>query len=524
MKKLLFSLLLLSGAAGCLTGQNAATDATSGASTPTEATTAHYRLFPANRAKGVAPDTHLTLVFNAPVTVNNQGMIRIYETGSGRLVDSLDLSIPAGPTQPDMIRKQKATYTAVPYVYESTDRTNANTVPGTPSGTAVRDTTGPYQLTIIGHFTDGFHFYPAIAHANRVTLYPHHNLLEYGKEYYVTIDREAFGIEGETFAGIYGEKAWRFSTRKNAPAADQRRLVVSGDGSGDFCTVQGAMDFIPDFSQENWEVFIKNGDYEELVYFRNKQHVLLRGESREKTVVHYANNETFNPHPINVKTNEWPGTFPSRRAAFAADNCYDLRFEDLTIKTDLHGQAEGLLIMGARNYLHNVKVIGSGDALQINGSVYLEDCIIDGGGDMILGRGPSFFKNCLLISPGPFMWIRNTEANHGNIFNNCRFVGTHENTAIARSPVNKGVNGYPYAEAVLIDCTLENISPEGWVDIRGETHHLRFLEYNSTDKEGRPVDVSRRHELSRQLTLPDDAALIDMYRSPAQILEWNPEQ
>ncbi len=103
-------------------------------------------------------------------------------------------------------------------------------------------------------------------------------------------------------------------------------------------------------------------------------------------------------------------------------------------------------------------------------------------------------------------------------------MGTHGNAAIARSPVNKGVNGYPYAEAVLIDCTLENISPEGWVDIHGETHHLRFLEYNSTDKEGRPVDVSRRHNLSRQLTLPDDAALLDLYRSPAQILEWNPEQ
>ena len=116
MKKLLFSLLLLSGATGSLSGQNAATDATSGASTPTEATTAHYRLFPANRAKGVAPDTHLTLTFNAPVTVNDKGMIRIYEAGSGQLVDSLDLSIPAGPTQPDTIRKQKATYTAVPPV------------------------------------------------------------------------------------------------------------------------------------------------------------------------------------------------------------------------------------------------------------------------------------------------------------------------------------------------------------------------------------------------------------------------
>ena len=283
------------------------------------------------------------------------------------------------------------------------------------------------------------------------------------------------------------------------------------------------MDFIPDFSAESWSVFIHNGDYEELVYFRNKKNILLQGENRDSVLIHYANNETFNPHPLNVKTNEWPGTFPSRRAAFAADNCYDMRFENMTIQTDLRGQAEGLLLMGSRNYLRNVRVVGSGDALQINGSVYLERCIIDGGGDMILGRGPAYFKDCLLKSPGPFMWIRNTEANHGNIFANCHFIGTRKNTVLARSPLNKLPEGYPYAEAVLINCTLENIAPEGWGNIGGPAHHLRFLEFDSRDKDGNPIDTSRRHPLSKQLRLPADDCLIEMYLDPAKILNWQPE-
>jgi hypothetical protein len=50
-------------------------------------------------------------------------------------------------------------------------------------------------------------------------------------------------------------------------------------------------------------------------------------------VVHYANNEVFNPHPINVKTNEMEGTFPSRRAAFAVDHCKGINMVNLTIKT-----------------------------------------------------------------------------------------------------------------------------------------------------------------------------------------------
>lgn len=480
-----------------------------------------YRLFPANGSTDVNPDTPLKITFAGKPTLGNKGFVRVYEAGTGRLVDSLDLSIAAGPTEPDMIRKREARYTSIPYEYHSTQYTNANTIAGTPSGTAMRDTTAIYQLTIIGRFTDGFHFYPIITKDSTATIYLHHNLLEYGKEYYVTIDKGVITTPDGGFEGIASPYGWRFGTKDKAPAPDLRKLTVAADGSGHFSTVQACMDFIPDFSKEKWEVFIKNGDYEELVYFRNKCNVTLRGESRQGVVIHYANNETFNPHPVNVKTNEWPGTFPSRRAAFAADNCYDLRFEDLTIMTTLKGQAEGLLIMGERNYLKNVHIIGSGDALQTNGSAYFEDCIIDGDGDTILGRGPAFFSGCSISSHGPFMWIRNTEANRGNVFLNCTFTGKGDDSVIARSPVNKG-QGYPYAEAVLINCVLDNVSPRGWGEISGDTSHLHFWEYNSTTPDGSPADTSQRHPLSRRLSAVDDARLIESYSNPAFVLGWNP--
>lgn len=123
-----------------------------------------------------------------------------------------------------MIRKQKATYSSVPYDYHAHGKriTNANTRPGTPSGTALQDTTGPYQLTIIGGFSDGFHFYPVIVDGCRATIYPHHNMLEYGKSYYVTIDKEVFDLSLGEFAGIYDDKTWRFTTRRHAPEAGRR--------------------------------------------------------------------------------------------------------------------------------------------------------------------------------------------------------------------------------------------------------------------------------------------------------------
>ena len=271
-------------------------------------------------------------------------------------------------------------------------------------------------------------------------------------------------------------------------------------------------------------IFIRNGTYEEIVYFRNKTNLTLLGEDREKVVVHYANNEVFNPHPSNISTNEWPGTFPSRRAAFMADNSSDIQLINFTIRNTTRGQAEGLLLMGERNIVSHVTVVGSGDALQVNGPVYITDSLIVGDGDTILGRGPAFFNRTELQSGGVFMWIRNTAANHGNVFLNSTFrkrgAGT---TELARAPINNG-RAYPNAEAVLINCVLEGISPVGWGAMGGDTTNMHYWEYNSTNaSDGKPVDVSQRKPESRQLTLPKDAEIIANYSNPAYVLGWSPE-
>ena len=479
--------------------------------------------FPADKAINVNPDTHLKLTFTDSVKLGNKGKIRIYDMSDNRLVDSLDLSIPAGPT----VRSTapKAPYTPVPYEYVPGKFTNANTKPGTPSGLAV-PTPDNYQLTIIGGFTDGFHFYPVIIHDKTATIYPHNNLLEYNKTYYVEIDPEVFMLSDSVFNGIKGKTSWVFSTKKLPPPADADRLVVSADGTGDFNTVQGAMDFIPDYGGRRVTVFIRNGIYEEIIYFRNKTNVTLLGENRDKVIVKYKNREVFNPHPANITTNEVPGTFPSRRAAFAVDHSNGIHLVNLTIKnTAERAQAEGLLINGSENIIYNASISGSGDALQSNGSAYYQDCQVNGWGDMILGRGPAFFKNCVFSAVGPYMWIRNTAANHGNVFVNCTFNTPEGNeTVLARAPTNGGKN-YPYCEAVLINCKLSGIAPVGWGRIGGDTTNVHYWEYNSTNvSDGKPVDVSQRHPASRQLTMKHDSAIISDYQNPAFVLGgWTPQ-
>ena len=93
---------------------------------------------------------------------------------------------------------------------------------------------------------------------------------------------------------------------------------------------------------------------------------------------------------------------------------------------------------------------------------------------------------------------------------------------LARLPNNHGLN-YPYAEAVLINCHLKGIPAIGWGPIEDDTSHLHLWEFNSTDLDGHPVDITQRHAVSKQLTMPQDSQIVADYSNPAFVLDgWNP--
>lgn len=478
-------------------------------------------LFPAHQAMMVNPDVKLKLTFKDKPQIGKSGKIKIYDAADDSLVDTLDMSIPPGPTKPVDPAIRAKDYIKSPYSYERTKRaTNKDTKPGTGSAGAI-DTTNDYQLTIIGGFTDGFRFYPITIESNTATIHPHHDLLEYGKTYYVQVDKEVF--TNNDFAGISG-KDWKFSTKpkSKAPKANATKLTVSADGTGDFNTVQGALDFVPDHSKKRITIYVKNGLYQEIIYARNKDNITLIGENQEKTHLRYANNEVFNPHPANIRTNPEKGTFPSRRAAVTIDNCNDFHIVNMTLETTAPGQAEGLLINGERNILSKVTIIGAGDALQANGRIYMVDSTVIGTGDTILSRGTLFCERCTLKSTQVFLWTRNKQEAHGNVFKDSTFIATKQPTNIARSPKN-GDFTYPYAEDVLINCTLINITPEGWGDA-DKGGNVKFWEYNSKNADGTPVDVSKRVSWSRQLDKVKDAKLIADYSRPEFVLAgWKPK-
>jgi pectinesterase len=470
-------------------------------------------------AKGVNPDTHLVLTFASAPKVGTYGKIRIYDADGHQLVDTLDLSIPAGP---DPAHRLSTTLQIDPNPPTPTTTTPA--VKSTP------EDLHSYQLDTIGGLAD-FHFYPVIVHGNTATIYLHNNVLHYHHRYIVQMDASVLTPASGAFAGFTNDNAWTFATRPSGPRSDAARLVVAADGTGDFNTVQGAVDYVPANPAKRITIFIRNGTYEEIVFFQHKANLTFLGEDRDRVQIGYGNNSAFNP-PM-------PG--PSRRCAFSVYDSTGIVLKNFSVSNYFYGQSEGLLVFGSKNIVDHVTIKGSGDALNLRGSVYFTDSTIIGDGDTVLGVGPAFFNHCELQSMGPFMWIRNTDANHGNVFLNSTFIArvrpavapTAATTAaapshplstavLARLPTNHGIN-YPYAEAVLIHCRMKDLPAAGWGPIEGDTSHLHLWEFETTDLDGKPVDTSQRHAASKQLTTAQDAKTIADYSNPAFVLDgWNP--
>src|SRR5947207_2750513 len=79
------------------------------------------------------------------------------------------------------------------------------------------------------------------------------------------------------------------------PAAGTTALTVAADGTGDFCTVQGAVDFGPAGNTHRVTISVRPGTYTEIVYVgSSKPFITIAGQDRSGTVVQYANNNTMN--------------------------------------------------------------------------------------------------------------------------------------------------------------------------------------------------------------------------------------
>ena len=449
---------------------------------------------PLAAATAINPDTPLRLTFASAPSFGTAGTIRIYDASNDSVVDTIDMASPAVTGN-------------ISYL----------------SGV-------PYQSKTIGGLAN-INYYPVILSGNTATIYPRNGSLSYNKTYYVRIDRGAFKDSQGDFAGINDNTTWTFSTKTAAPALGTL-VTVAADGSADFNTVQGALDFVPAGSTAR-TISIKNGTYFEQIYFTGRNNLTILGESADNTVIVYPTNNTFN---------NASGTY--RRGTFLAQSVNGLVLANLTIRnsTPQNGsQAEALIIKGSattgRNLAVGIKLYSYQDTLQVDGQFYMADSYIEGDVDFLWGNGPSFFRNCdfkILRTGGYFAQVRNSSGNHGFVFHNCRFTAAAGITGTFFNRIDPNSGQYPNSEMVLLDSVIgdatnnsflnTNVGVSGssyqtgwWLlnNVSADVATVHHWDNNSVDKDGAALTFASR---PASTIMPTDATTQANYRDAFWVL------
>jgi pectin methylesterase-like acyl-CoA thioesterase/dienelactone hydrolase len=272
-------------------------------------------------------------------------------------------------------------------------------------------------------------------------------------------------------------------------------IVVAQDGSGDFTTIQEAINAVPHFRKKPTRIFIRKGFYHEKILIPDtKQSLYLIGEDKFNTVVSYhdfASKKSLLGDEIGTSGSASIYVCPDH---FTAEN---LTFENAAGPI---GQAVAVIVRGDEVQFINCRFIGFQDTLYTHkpfSKQYYRDCYIEGTVDFIFGFSTAFFENCEIFCKGEgYITAASTpqDAKYGYVFYHCRIEGEKNHSFYLDRPWR------PYAHVAFISCELGDVvKPEGWDNWGNKSNEktAKFFEYRNI---GKGSDITHRVTWSHQLT------------------------
>lgn len=281
-------------------------------------------------------------------------------------------------------------------------------------------------------------------------------------------------------------------------------ITVAKDGSGDFTTIQSAINSIRDLGPAEALVKIKSGIYNEKIVIPSSKHwITIEGEDKENTII---TNDDFSGK-LNPLTNEKLNTFNSYTFLVAGDN---IKVSNLTIKNSScnQGQAVALHVEGDRFVMKNSKILGCQDTLYSatdHSRQYYENCYIEGTTDFIFGQATVVFKNCEIKSlANSYITASATSKDNqfGFVFIDCHLTAKEDITK-----VYLGRPWRPFAKTVFINTTMEShILPEGWNPWKGDKmfpEKEKTAFYAEFGSKGNGSNPDKRVEWSHQVSIKE---------------------
>ena len=271
-------------------------------------------------------------------------------------------------------------------------------------------------------------------------------------------------------------------------------FVVAKDGSGNFTTIQSAIEACKSFPYQRIRIFIKNGTYHEKIFIPSwNTKISLIGQSKDSTIISY--DDYFK------KINKGPNSTFYTATLLVQGN--DFHAENLTIENTAGpvGQAIALAVEADRCSFENCKLLGNQDTLYVageNGRQYFSNCYIEGTTDFIFGEATVLFEKCVIkCKADSYITAASTPENvvYGFVFKNCEIE--------AGSAVHNVYLGRPwrkFAKTVFINCKMDGfINPKGWSNWNQTDNYktVFYAEYNSASKQ---TNNEERVSWSHQLT------------------------
>ena len=282
---------------------------------------------------------------------------------------------------------------------------------------------------------------------------------------------------------------------RSQPEARLYDAVVAKDGSGDYTTLQAAIDGAPVGRAKPWLIFVKNGKYNEHIDIPAKKPYLhIIGQDRDQTVV-LDDKLCGGENAVHVSV-----------GATVVVNANNTFIENITLENQwgherqAGPQALALNTVGDRIALNNVVLLSYQDtwitSSTSNNRHYIKNSLIEGAVDFIYNSGNVYLDgDTLEINRPSGGYIvapsHAADVKWGYVFQN-NVIRAHKGVSVTDVWLGRPWHNNP--KTVFINTqTFVNIPAKGWYEHMGGLPVL-WADYNTIDANGNPVDLSLRED------------------------------
>ena len=337
---------------------------------------------------------------------------------------------------------------------------------------------------------DGEEITPIISGKSAVFKY---SGLKYNTQYTFTMPK---GVLTSRSGNDVDEVVITFTTmERTQPEKRVYDAIVAQDGSGDYTTVQAAIDAAPEGRGKPWLIFIKNGQYKEHVDVpATKPYLHFIGQSRDGVVIK-DDRLSGGDNAVHVSI--------GATVVVNADNTF---FESLTME-NIYGhekqngpQALALNTGGDRIALNNVALLSYQDTWITTSTQknrhYIKNSLIEGAVDFIYNGGDVYLDGDTLEinrPSGGYIVAPNHTADTkwGYVFKN-NVLRAHPGVNVTDIWLGRPWHNQPKTVFINLQ-TFINIPAKGWYETMGGLPSL-WADYNTVDANGNPVDLSQRQD------------------------------